>query len=87
MTKRKIHTINVALFLVYTISGVLSFVFCLRDFSKQDRCRVFIMVKKTAYLAVFVLFFSLGSVVMVFNYVIIICKLTRRRISRKMEQV
>ena len=83
MTKRKIYTINIALFLVYTIAGVLSFVFYRRDFSKQDRCRVFSMLKKTAYLGVFVLFFSLGCGVMFLNYVLIICKLTRSRISMR----
>ena len=42
---------------------------------------MFSILKKTAYLAMPVLFFSLESIFMFVNYVIIICKLTRSKIS------
>ena len=81
MTRRRIHTIYIALCLFYSLNGIITFTLFLRDFSKQDRCSMFSILKKTAYLAMPVLFFSLGSTFMFVNNVIIICKLTRSKIS------
>ena len=83
MTKRRIHTIYYTLCLFYTLAGSVVFLFYRRDFSKQDRCRLYTVLTKTAYFAVPILFFSTGSVVMFFNYVIIICNLTRSKISMR----
>ena len=79
MTKRRIHTFYFALCPVYTVFATIGTVFFLRDFSKEDRCRLFTILTKTAYLAIPVLLFSLGSAVMLFNYVIIIFNLMRSK--------
>ena len=81
MTKRRIHTIYITLFLFYSITGTISFALFLRDFDKEDKCRLFNIVTKTAYVGIQVSAFSIGSAVMVFNYVIIIYKLTRSKKS------
>ena len=62
-----------------SIAGIVAFVFFRRDFSKEDRCRLFTILTKTAYLAIPVLLFALGSAVMIFNYIIIICNLMRSK--------
>ena len=83
MTKRRIHTIYITLCLFYSVTGAMSFALFLRDFNKVDKCRLFNIVTKTAYLAILVLFFSLGSIFMFLNYIIIICNLTRSKKSMK----
>ena len=83
MAKRRIHVIYITLCLVYTVTASMAFVFGLRDFDKQDRCRLYTVLTKTAYLALPILFFFLGSAVMIFNYVIIIYSLTRKKKSVK----
>ena len=79
MTRRRIHVIYFVLCLVFTIPGAIAFLFFVRDFSKKDKCRMYNVLTKTAYLAGPVLLFSLGSVAMFINYAIIIYKLTTSR--------
>ena len=59
------------------------FLFCRRDFSKQDRCRMYTVLTKTAYLAAPIFLFSSGSLLMFFNYVITIYKLSQNSKSIK----
>ena len=64
---------------MYTLFGAITFLFFVRDFSKKDKCRMYNILTKTAYLAGPVLLFSLGTLAMFINYAIIIYKLTTSR--------
>ena len=63
------------------MNGAMCFALFLRDFNNENRCRSFSIVRKTAYVGILVSAFSIGTAVMVFNYVIIIYKLTRSKKS------
>ena len=77
MAKRRINAIYLAFFLTYTGTGSTVFLFCRQDFSKQHRCRMYTVLMKTAYFAAPILLFSTGSLLMFFNYVITIYKLSQ----------
>ena len=77
MTKRRLHVIYIALCFSYTVTGGIAYIFFHRDISKQDRCRTHTVLTKIAYFAP-LLFFSIGSLAMFVNYVIIITKLRKR---------